>query len=141
LRGTVSTEVLTAADVRAGQPGYQPAKETISMSVNDAAVTGPVTAASGRPEMGNPGSAGLAATTRIDHLHALTGTPGREQVMNRSRSTGRILRLAGVLAGLAAVRAVSLARATATTVLPVLLPLDQGAPPVFPGRIPLSWYR
>ena len=49
------------------------------MSVNDAAVTGPVTAASGRPEMGNPGSAGLAAiacpaTTRIDHLQALTGT-------------------------------------------------------------------
>ena len=116
------------------------------MSVNDAAVTGPATAASGRPEMGNPGSAGLAAiacpaTTRIDHLHALTGTPGREQVMNRSRSTSRILRLAGVLAGLAAVRAVSLARATATTVLPVLLPLDQGAPPVFPGRILLSWYR
>lgn len=61
--------------------------------------------------------------------------------MNRSRPTSRILRLAGVLAGLAAVRTVSLARATATTVLPVLLPLDQGEPPVFPGRIPLSWYR
>ena len=116
------------------------------MSVNDATVTGPATAASGRPEMGNPGSAGLAAiacpaTTRIDHLHALTGTPEREQVMNRSRSTSRILRLAGVLAGLAAVRAASLARATVTTVVPVLLPLDQGAPPVLPGRIPLSWYR
>jgi hypothetical protein len=61
--------------------------------------------------------------------------------MNRSRPTGRILRITGILAGLAAVRAVSLARTTVTTVLPVLLPLDQGAPPVFPGRIPLSWYR
>lgn len=64
--------------------------------------------------------------------------------MNRSRHTGRILRLAGILAGLAAVRAGSLARATVTTVLPVLpvlLPLDHGAPPVFPGRIPLSRYR
>ena len=61
--------------------------------------------------------------------------------MNHSCHTGRILRLTGILTGLAAVRAVSLARATVTTVLPVLLPLDQGAPPVFPGRIPLSWYR
>jgi len=61
--------------------------------------------------------------------------------MNRSRPTSRILRLAGIVAGLAAVRAASLARATVTTVLPVLLPLDQGAPPVLPGRIPLSWYR
>jgi hypothetical protein len=64
-----------------------------------------------------------------------------EQVMNRSRHTSRILRLAGTLAGIAAVRAVSLARATVTAVLPVLLPLDQGAPPILPGRIPLSWYR
>ncbi len=61
--------------------------------------------------------------------------------MNRSRYTGRILRLAGIRAGLTAVRAASLARATVTTILPVLLPLDQGAPPVLPGRIPLSWYR
>jgi hypothetical protein len=61
--------------------------------------------------------------------------------MNDSRPTGRILRLTGLLAGLAAVRAVSLARAAVTTTLPVLLPLDQGAPPIFPGGIPLSWYR
>ena len=61
--------------------------------------------------------------------------------MNRSRYTGRILRLAGIRTGLTAVRAASLARATVTTILPVLLPLDQGAPPVLPGRIPLSWYR
>lgn len=61
--------------------------------------------------------------------------------MNRSRHTGPIRRLAGILTGLAAVRAVSLARTTVTTVLPVLLPLDQGAPPVLPGRIPLSRYR
>jgi len=47
--------------------------------------------------------------------------------MNPSRHTGRILRLSGILAGLAAVRAASLARATVTTLLPVLLPLDQGA--------------
>jgi hypothetical protein len=61
--------------------------------------------------------------------------------MNHSRHTGRILRLTGILAGLAAIRAVSLARATVTTVLPVLLPLDHGASPFLPGRIPLSWYR
>jgi hypothetical protein len=61
--------------------------------------------------------------------------------MNDSRPTGRILRLTGLLAGLAAVRAVSLARAAVTTTLPVLLPLDQGAPPILPGGIPLSWYR
>jgi hypothetical protein len=61
--------------------------------------------------------------------------------MNHSRPTSRILRLAGILAGVAAVRAAGLTRATVTTVLPVLLPLDRGAPPVFPGRIPLSWYR
>ena len=61
--------------------------------------------------------------------------------MNRSHPTNRILRLTGILAGLAAVRAVSLARATVTTTLPVLLPLDHGTPPFLPGRIPLSWYR
>jgi len=61
--------------------------------------------------------------------------------MNQSRHTGRIVHLTGILAGLAAVRAASLTRATVTTVLPVLLPLDQWAPPVLPGRIPLSWYR
>jgi len=52
--------------------------------------------------------------------------------MNRSLRTGRILRLAGILAGLAVACAVSLARATVTT--PVLLPFDQGAPWVLPGR-------
>lgn len=57
--------------------------------------------------------------------------------MNRSHPTSRILRLTGILAGLAAACAVGLARATVTT--PVLLPLDQWAPPVLPGRIiPLS---
>jgi hypothetical protein len=61
--------------------------------------------------------------------------------MNPSCHTGRILRLASILTGLAAVRAVSLARAAVTTTLPVLLPLDQGAPPILPGRIPLPWYR
>ena len=61
--------------------------------------------------------------------------------MNRSRATNGILRLTAILTGLAAVRSVSLARATVTTVLPVLLPLDHGAPPFLPGRIPLSWYR
>jgi len=61
--------------------------------------------------------------------------------MNHSRPASRILRLAGIVAGVAAVRAAGLTRATVTTVLPVLLPLDQGAPPVLPGRIPLSWYR
>ena len=58
--------------------------------------------------------------------------------MNRSRHTSRILRLAATVAGLAAVRAVSLVRATVTAILPVLLPLDQGAPRVLPGRIRLS---
>jgi len=61
--------------------------------------------------------------------------------MNRSRPTNRILRLTGIVAQLAAIRAASLARATVTTVLPILLPLDQGASPALPGRIPLSWYR
>jgi hypothetical protein len=61
--------------------------------------------------------------------------------MDPSPHAGRILRLASILTGLAAVRAVSLARAAVTTTLPVLLPLDQGAPPVLPGRIPLSKYR
>ena len=60
--------------------------------------------------------------------------------MNPNSHTGRILRLASILTGLAAVRAVSLARATVTTVLPVLLPLDQGAPPILPGPSPLSWH-
>jgi hypothetical protein len=55
--------------------------------------------------------------------------------MNRSPSTGRILRLTGIMAALAA-RAVCLACATVTE--PVLRPLDQGAPPVLPGRIWLS---
>jgi hypothetical protein len=60
--------------------------------------------------------------------------------MDRRHHTGRILRLAGILAGPAAVRAASLARATVSTVVPVLLPLDQWCVPVFPGLIPLSWY-
>jgi hypothetical protein len=48
-----------------------------------------------------------------------------------------ILRLTGILAGLAAACAVGLSRATVTA--PVLLPLDRWAPPVLPGRIiPLS---
>jgi hypothetical protein len=55
--------------------------------------------------------------------------------MNRSRHTGRILRLTGILAALAAVRAVGLAHATVTE--PVLRRLDQGAPPVLPGGIRL----
>jgi hypothetical protein len=53
----------------------------------------------------------------------------------------RILRLAGILARHAADYAISRTSTTITAVLPVLLPLDQGAPPVLPGRIPLSWYR
>jgi hypothetical protein len=61
--------------------------------------------------------------------------------MNHSHHTGRILRLAGIWAGPAAARAASLARTVVTTVPPVLLPLDQGAPPVLPVRILLSWYR
>jgi hypothetical protein len=46
-----------------------------------------------------------------------------------------------VLRGLAAIRAVSLARPAVTTVLPAVRPLDQGAPPVFPGHTPLLWHR
>jgi hypothetical protein len=56
--------------------------------------------------------------------------------MNRSRHASRILRLADILAGLAAVRAIGLARATVTD--PGLLPLDQGAPRVLPVPIRLS---
>lgn len=56
--------------------------------------------------------------------------------MNCSRYASHILRLAGILAWLAAVRAIGLARAAVTD--PVLLPLDQGAPPVLPGCIRLS---
>lgn len=64
-----------------------------------------------------------------------------EQVINRSRHTGRFLRFAGLVAGLAAVGAVRLARPAVTTVLPAVRPLDQGAPPAFPGRLLLSWHR
>jgi hypothetical protein len=56
--------------------------------------------------------------------------------MNRSRYTGRTLRLTGILAGPAAARAIGLVRAIVTD--PVLVPLDQGAPPVLPGPIRLS---
>ena len=55
--------------------------------------------------------------------------------MNRSRYTGHILRVTGIMAALAA-RAVCLARATVTE--PILRPLNQGAPPIPPGRITLS---
>ena len=58
-----------------------------------------------------------------------------------NRHTRRILCLADILARHAADCAISLTTTTITAVLPVLLPLDQGAPPVLPGRIPLSWYR
>ena len=56
--------------------------------------------------------------------------------MNRSCYAGRILRLVGILAVVAAVRAIGIPRATITD--PVLRPLDQGAPPVLPARIRLS---
>jgi hypothetical protein len=56
--------------------------------------------------------------------------------MNRSRHTGRMLRLTGILAGLAAGCAICLACAIVAD--PVLAPLDQGAPPILPGPIRLS---
>jgi hypothetical protein len=94
------------------------------------------------PGPAGPGAIACPATPRTGQIPRADRNSGKEQVINRSCHTGRILRLAGLVAGRAAVRAVRLGRPAVTTVLPAVRPLDQGAPPASPSppAVSCSWH-